>query len=115
MQFASHWLCLIVCLFSTIPSILHNKPRIALQLAAWGDRLRQVLCAQWTIGAVTALDHWFAIHALEISEENWERMLAGDEDIGVYFYKIECHLFVFFIFCTVIGDSRNIILRNPSG
>jgi len=67
---------------STIPSILHNKPRIALQLAAWGDRLRQVPYAQWTIGAVTALDHWIAIHILEISEENWERMLAGDEDIG---------------------------------
>jgi len=67
---------------NTIPSILHNKPRIALQLSAWGDRLRQVPYKEWTIGAITALDHWIATNVLEISETNWERMLAGEEDIG---------------------------------
>jgi len=67
---------------STIPSILHNKPRIALQLAAWGDRLRQVPYKDWSVGAITALDHWIATNVLEISENNWEKMLAGEEDIG---------------------------------
>jgi len=62
---------------STIPSILHSKPRTIRALSIWGQRLKAVPYNQWTLGAATALDHWIAVDVLGMTEESWIQLLNG--------------------------------------
>jgi len=68
---------------STIPSILHSKPRTIQALNIWGKRLQAVPYNQWTLGASTALDHWIAVDVLGMSEETWNRLLDGELEIDL--------------------------------
>jgi len=68
---------------TTVPSILSGKPKVVEQMYRWGKRLKWVPYSEWTVGAITALDHWIAVKILELSEDTWEKMLAGDESAGV--------------------------------
>lgn len=68
---------------STIPSILHSKPRTIQALNIWGKRLQAVPYSQWTLGASTALDHWIAVDVLGMSEETWNRLLDGEFEADV--------------------------------
>jgi len=63
---------------STIPSILHSKPRTITAMNIWGQRLAAVPYHQWNVGAATALDHWIACDVLEMSEETWSNLLNGE-------------------------------------
>lgn len=65
---------------STVPSILHNKPRTIQALNIWGQRLTAVPYDQWTLGASTALDHWIAVDVLGMSEDSWNRLLEGESE-----------------------------------
>lgn len=68
---------------STIPSILHSKPRTIQALNIWGKRFQAVPYNQWTLGASTALDHWIAVDVLGMSEETWNRLLDGELEIDL--------------------------------
>ena len=57
---------------STLPSILHSKPRAIEGMAMWSQRLKAVPYREWTIGASTALDHWIARVILELEEDVWQ-------------------------------------------
>ncbi|KAL3826892.1 hypothetical protein ACHAXA_000860 [Cyclostephanos tholiformis] len=62
---------------STLPSILHDRPRAIRALNIWSARLSSIPYARWTIGASTALDHWIAREVLQMSEETWQLVLEG--------------------------------------
>eukprot|EP00979_Chaetoceros_neogracilis_P010599 scaffold2516_cov207-Chaetoceros_neogracile.AAC.3 len=68
---------------STIPSILHAKPRTIQALSIWGKRFKAVPYSQWTLGASTALDHWIAVDVLGMTEETWNRLLNGELEIDI--------------------------------
>mmetsp|Transcript_20590 Transcript_20590/g.30372 ORF Transcript_20590/g.30372 Transcript_20590/m.30372 type:complete len:649 (-) Transcript_20590:47-1993(-) len=63
---------------STVPSILHSKPRTIQALNIWGQRLAAIPYNQWSLGASTALDHWIAVDVLGMSESTWDRLLEGE-------------------------------------
>jgi len=63
---------------STIPSVLFSKPRTIQAMHIWGKRLRAVPYAQWSLGAITALDHWIAVDVLNMSEISWNQLLDGE-------------------------------------
>lgn len=62
---------------TTLPSILHDRPRAIRALNIWSARLSSVPYTKWTIGAATALDHWIAREVLQMSEQTWSRVLEG--------------------------------------
>lgn len=62
---------------STLPSILHDRPRTIRAMNIWSARLSYVPYAKWTIGASTALDHWIAREVLQMNEQTWQRVLEG--------------------------------------
>eukprot|EP00581_Thalassiosira_minuscula_P014151 CAMPEP_0183721028 /NCGR_PEP_ID=MMETSP0737-20130205/13467_1 /TAXON_ID=385413 /ORGANISM="Thalassiosira miniscula, Strain CCMP1093" /LENGTH=782 /DNA_ID=CAMNT_0025950991 /DNA_START=126 /DNA_END=2474 /DNA_ORIENTATION=+ len=62
---------------TTIPSILHDRPRAIRALSIWSNRLRSIPYSRWTIGASTALDHWIAREVLQMEELTWQRVLEG--------------------------------------
>eukprot|EP00804_Cyclotella_cryptica_P010238 CCRYP_016703-RA/>CCRYP_016703-RA protein AED:0.02 eAED:0.02 QI:160/1/1/1/1/1/2/328/765 len=62
---------------SSIPSILHSKPRAIRALTLWSSRLRAIPYRQWTVGATTALDHWIAREVLGMDENTWALILEG--------------------------------------
>ena len=62
---------------SSIPSILHSKPRAIRALSLWSSRLRAIPYRQWTLGATTALDHWIAREVLGMDENTWSLILEG--------------------------------------
>ncbi len=62
---------------STLPSILHDRPRAIRALNIWSARLSSTPYARWTIGAATALDHWIAREVLQMSEQAWQLVLEG--------------------------------------
>lgn len=68
---------------STIPSILHAKPRTIQALNIWGKRLKAVPYSQWTLGASTSLDHWIAVDVLGMTEESWNRLLNGELEFDI--------------------------------
>lgn len=63
---------------STVPSILHSKPRTIQALNIWGQRLAAIPYNEWSLGASTALDHWIAVDVLGMSESTWDRLLEGE-------------------------------------
>lgn len=68
---------------SSIPSILHSKPRAIRALSLWSSRLRAIPYRQWTVGAATALDHWIAREVLGMDENTWSLILeGGGADVG---------------------------------
>jgi len=62
---------------STVPSILHDRPRSIRALNIWSSRLQSIPYSRWTIGAATALDHWIAREVLQMDENTWQLVLAG--------------------------------------
>jgi hypothetical protein len=64
-------------LASSIPSILHSKPRAIRGMSLWSKRLQAVPYREWTIGASVALDHFVARSILEVTEDTWEALLEG--------------------------------------
>ena len=62
---------------TTLPSILHDRPRAIRAMNIWSSRLSSVPYARWTIGASTALDHWIAREVLRMTEQAWQRVLEG--------------------------------------
>jgi len=62
----------------TVPSMLTNKPRAARGMQLWAQRLQAVPYTEWTIGAVTALDHWIARNILALEGDVWELCLARE-------------------------------------
>mmetsp|Transcript_21359 Transcript_21359/g.46549 ORF Transcript_21359/g.46549 Transcript_21359/m.46549 type:complete len:694 (+) Transcript_21359:155-2236(+) len=64
---------------TTMPSVLTGKPRALRAMTIWSRRLAAVPYNRWTVGASAALDHWIAIEVLGLSEESWEKILAGDD------------------------------------
>eukprot|EP00984_Skeletonema_dohrnii_P012986 scaffold5333_cov95-Skeletonema_dohrnii-CCMP3373.AAC.2 len=62
---------------STLPSILHDRPRSIRALNIWSSRLQSIPYSRWTIGAATALDHWIAREVLQMDENTWQLVLAG--------------------------------------
>ena len=62
---------------TTLPSILHERPRAIRALIIWSARLSSTPYARWTIGASTALDHWIAREVLQMSKQAWQRVLEG--------------------------------------
>ena len=62
---------------STVPSILHDRPRSIRALNIWSSRLQSIPFSRWTIGAATALDHWIAREVLQMDENTWQLVLAG--------------------------------------
>lgn len=62
---------------STIPSILHDRPRAIRALNIWSSRLQSIPYSRWTIGAATALDHWIAREVLQMDENTWQLVLEG--------------------------------------
>mmetsp|Transcript_16851 Transcript_16851/g.24667 ORF Transcript_16851/g.24667 Transcript_16851/m.24667 type:complete len:643 (+) Transcript_16851:147-2075(+) len=58
-----------------VPSILHSNTRSIMEMRTWGERLNQVKYSQWTLGAVTSLDHWIATSILQITEKSWQDVL----------------------------------------
>jgi hypothetical protein len=68
---------------TSLPSILHSKPRAIEGMNMWSQRLRAVPYREWTIGASTALDHWIARVILELEEDVWQALLQGDYSASV--------------------------------
>ena len=64
---------------STMPSVLTGKPRALRAMTIWSRRLAAVPYNRWTVGAAAALDHWIAVEVLGLSEDTWEKILAGDD------------------------------------
>eukprot|EP00563_Minutocellus_polymorphus_P015850 CAMPEP_0181048272 /NCGR_PEP_ID=MMETSP1070-20121207/15345_1 /TAXON_ID=265543 /ORGANISM="Minutocellus polymorphus, Strain NH13" /LENGTH=681 /DNA_ID=CAMNT_0023127041 /DNA_START=179 /DNA_END=2224 /DNA_ORIENTATION=+ len=64
---------------SAVPSILTGKPRALWAMNTWSKRLAAVPYNRWTVGAAAALDHWIAVDVLGLSEESWDKILAGDD------------------------------------
>lgn len=64
---------------SAVPSILTGKPRALRAMNIWSKRLAAVPYNRWTVGAAAALDHWIAVDVLGLSEESWDKILAGDD------------------------------------
>lgn len=62
---------------TTLPSILHDRPRAIRALNIWSARLASIPYSQWTIGASTALDHWIAREVLQMEEQAWRQVLEG--------------------------------------
>ena len=62
---------------TTVPSILHDRPRALRALNIWSARLQSVPYYRWTIGASTALDHWIAREVLQMDEMTWQMILEG--------------------------------------
>jgi len=62
---------------STLPSILHERPRAIRALNIWSSRLSSIPYSRWTIGASTALDHWIAREVLQMDEQVWQQVLEG--------------------------------------
>mmetsp|Transcript_25657 Transcript_25657/g.55175 ORF Transcript_25657/g.55175 Transcript_25657/m.55175 type:complete len:752 (+) Transcript_25657:95-2350(+) len=62
---------------STLPSILHDRPRAIRALNIWSTRLQSIPYSRWTIGASTALDHWIAREVLQMDELAWQQVLEG--------------------------------------
>jgi hypothetical protein len=62
---------------STVPSILHDRPRSIRALNIWSSRLQSIPYSRWTIGAATALDHWIAREVLQMDENTWQLILEG--------------------------------------
>ncbi len=62
---------------TTLPSILHDRPRAIRALNIWSARLASIPYSQWTIGASTALDHWIAREVLQMEEQAWQQVLEG--------------------------------------
>eukprot|EP00565_Helicotheca_tamesis_P006723 CAMPEP_0185741220 /NCGR_PEP_ID=MMETSP1171-20130828/38842_1 /TAXON_ID=374046 /ORGANISM="Helicotheca tamensis, Strain CCMP826" /LENGTH=450 /DNA_ID=CAMNT_0028413175 /DNA_START=1 /DNA_END=1353 /DNA_ORIENTATION=- len=62
-----------------IPSILHSKPYTITALTTWSKRLALLPYPQWSVGAVTALDHWIAIDVLGMDESTWQTVLQGED------------------------------------
>jgi hypothetical protein len=62
---------------STLPSILHERPRAIRALNIWSSRLQSIPYSRWTIGASTALDHWIAREVLQMEESTWQQVLEG--------------------------------------
>mmetsp|Transcript_11806 Transcript_11806/g.25518 ORF Transcript_11806/g.25518 Transcript_11806/m.25518 type:complete len:779 (-) Transcript_11806:91-2427(-) len=62
---------------TTLPSILHDRPRAIRALNIWSARLRSIPYGRWTIGASTALDHWIAREVLQMEELTWQKVLEG--------------------------------------
>ena len=62
---------------TTLPSILHDRPRAIRALNIWSARLSSIPYSRWTIGASTALDHWIAREVLQMSEQVWQQVLEG--------------------------------------
>jgi len=60
------------------PSMIFGNPKAAETMAQFGDYLNHVPYHLWTVGAVTALDHWIAIDILQLSEKTWQAILQGD-------------------------------------
>lgn len=60
---------------TTLPSILHDRPRAIRALNIWSARLRSIPYSRWTIGASTALDHWIAREVLQMEELTWQMVL----------------------------------------
>ncbi|KAL7471474.1 hypothetical protein ACHAXS_011756 [Conticribra weissflogii] len=69
---------------SSIPSILHSKPRTIRALSIWSARLRSIPYPRWTIGAATALDHWIAREVLGMDEPTWLAVLEGGGADGAH-------------------------------
>ena len=64
---------------TSVPSILHSKPRTIQGISIWSKKLQAIPYQEWTIGASVALDHFIAISVLEISEQTWEALLEGSD------------------------------------
>ena len=64
---------------TAVPSILTGKPRALWAMNTWSKRLAAVPYNRWTVGAAAALDHWIAVDVLGLSEESWDKILAGDD------------------------------------
>ncbi|KAL7534722.1 hypothetical protein ACHAXR_006819 [Thalassiosira sp. AJA248-18] len=62
---------------TTLPSILHDRPRAIRALNIWSSRLASIPYSRWTIGASTALDHWIAREVLQMDELTWQQVLEG--------------------------------------
>jgi len=62
---------------TTLPSILHDRPRAIRALNIWSARLASIPYSRWTIGASTALDHWIAREVLQMEEQAWQQVLEG--------------------------------------
>ena len=62
---------------TTLPSILHDRPRAIRALNIWSARLASIPYSHWTIGASTALDHWIAREVLQMEEQAWQQVLEG--------------------------------------
>lgn len=62
---------------TTLPSILHDRPRAIRALNIWSTRLQSIPYSRWTIGASTALDHWIAREVLRMEEMAWQQVLEG--------------------------------------
>ena len=64
---------------TAVPSIRTGKPRALWAMNTWSKRLAAVPYNRWTVGAAAALDHWIAVDVLGLSEESWDKILAGDD------------------------------------
>lgn len=62
---------------TSLPSILHDRPRAIRALNIWSARLASIPYSRWTIGASTALDHWIAREVLQMEEHAWQQVLEG--------------------------------------
>jgi len=79
-----------------LPSILHSKPYTITALTTWSKRLALLPYNQWSVGAVTALDHWIAIDVLGMDELTWQMVLegqAGGVALGRDIVDVRCALF----------------------
>ena len=82
---------------SSVPSVLHSKPRTIQGIAIWSKRLQAIPYKEWTIGATVALDHFIARSILDISEETWDALLEGSDpslkSMGQDILLTRCSLF----------------------
>jgi hypothetical protein len=62
---------------TSVPSVLHSKPRTIRGISIWSKKLQAVPYKEWTVGASVALDHFVAVSVLGISNHTWNTLLEG--------------------------------------